>query len=118
MQRIEERLQAELAHEHAVVHAAVAADDTEADPTAERAGESDSDPTSSVAARQDEVPDPAGASAEPTPGRAAGPHRSRRSTRPNPRALPGYERARAIEALLLLKNAAPDEPPTPRGQAP
>jgi hypothetical protein len=26
--------------------------------------------------------------------------------------------SRAIEALLLLKNAAPDEPPTPRAQAP
>jgi hypothetical protein len=116
MQRVEERLQAELAHEHAVVHAAVAADDTKADPTADRAGESD--PTSSVAASQDEAPDPAGASAEPTPGRAAGPHRSRRSTQPNPRALPSYEQARAIDALLLLKNAAPDEPPTPRGQAP
>ncbi len=120
MQRVEERLQAELAHEHAVVHAAVAADGTEADPTAERADESESDPdfSPSVAARQDEVPDPAGVSVEPTPDRVVGPHRSRRSTRPNPRALPSYEQARAIDALLLLKNAAPDEPPTPRGQAP
>jgi hypothetical protein len=44
--------------------------------------------------------------------------RTRRSPRPCPNTLPSYEQARAIEALLLLKNAAPDEPPTPRGQAP
>jgi hypothetical protein len=120
MQRVEERLQAEFAHEHAVVHAAVAADNTEADPTAELADESgsDPDPTSSVAARQDDASDPAGASVEPTQDRVAGPHRSRRSTRPNPRALPSYEQARAIDALIMLRDAAPDEPPTPRGQAP
>jgi hypothetical protein len=44
--------------------------------------------------------------------------RQRRSPRPSSTpVLSGYQ-SRAIEALLLLKNAAPDEPPTPRARAP
>ena len=35
-----------------------------------------------------------------------------------PCALPSYEQARAMEVLRLLRKAASDEPPTPRGQAP
>jgi hypothetical protein len=44
--------------------------------------------------------------------------RQRRSPRPSSTpVLSGYQ-SRAIEALLLLKNAAPDEQPTPRARAP
>ena len=90
MQRVETRLRGELAHEHAVVHAAVAADD--APPTEEKA-----------------APEP-----EPEPAR-----RQRRSRRPSstPPMLSDHQR-RAIEALILLKNAAPDEAPVPRARAP
>jgi hypothetical protein len=46
------------------------------------------------------------------------PRRQRRSPRPSSTPLLSDYQSRAIEALLLLKNAAPDEPPTPRAQAP
>ena len=82
------RLCGELAHEHAVVHAAVAADDAPA--VAEEAA----------------VPEP-----EP-------PRRQRRSPRPSSTPFLSDYQSRAIEALILLKNAAPDEQPTPRAQAP
>jgi hypothetical protein len=101
MQRVEDRLCAELAHEHAVVHAAVAADE----PAAEAAAESGADDS-----------DPEDAPVEPKQDKAG--HRTHRRLRPCPSTLPSYEQARAIEALLLLKNAAPDEPPTPRAGAP
>jgi hypothetical protein len=101
MQRVEDRLCGELAHEHAVVHAAVAADE----PAAEAVAESGAG-----------GPDPEDAPVEPLQDKPG--HRTRRSPRPCPNTLPSYEQARAIQALLLLKNAAPDQPPTPRGQAP
>ena len=80
MQRVESRLRGELQQEHAVVHAAVAADET---------------------------------SPEPEP-----PQRQRRSPRPSSTPVLSDYQSRAIEALLLLKNAAPDEQPTPRARAP
>ncbi len=51
--------------------------------------------------------------AEPTP-----PQRQRRSPRPSATPVLSDYQSRAIEVLLLLKNAAPDEPPTPCAQAP
>jgi hypothetical protein len=105
IQRVEDRLCGELAHEHAVVHAAVAADEPAADDAAEAAAESGADD-----------PDPEDAPVEPLQDKAG--HRTRRRSRPCPSTLPSYEQARAIADLLLLKNAAPDEPPTPRAGAP
>jgi hypothetical protein len=105
MQRVEDRLCGELAHEHAVVQAAVAADGPAAAPSAEVVEESGGGD-----------PDPEDAPVEPLQDKAG--RRTRRSPRPCPSTLPSYEQARAIQALLLLKNSAPDEPPTPRGQAP
>jgi hypothetical protein len=46
------------------------------------------------------------------------PLRQRRSPRPSSTPVLSDYQSRAIDALLLLKNAAPDEPPTPRAQAP
>ena len=46
------------------------------------------------------------------------PQRQRRSPRPSSTPVLSDYQSRAIEALLLLKNAAPDKPPTPRAQAP
>ncbi len=46
------------------------------------------------------------------------PQRQRRSPRPSSTPVLSDYQGRAIEALLLLKNAAPDEQPTPRAQAP
>jgi hypothetical protein len=46
------------------------------------------------------------------------PQRQRRSPRPSSTPVLSDYQSRAIEALLLLKNAAPDEPPTPRARAP
>ncbi len=103
MQRVEDRLCGELAHEHAVVHAAVAADEPAVSPQA-------------VAECGADDPDPEDAPVEPLQDKAG--HRTRRVPRPCPSTLPSYEQARAIAALLLLKNAAPDEPPTPRAGAP
>jgi hypothetical protein len=102
MQRVENRLCGELAHEHAVVHAAVAADETAADDFG------------------DQEPCQAGADAEPDQAVAegVGRQRSRRSPRPHSSTWPSYEQARAIEAMRLLKSAPPDEPPTPRAGAP
>ena len=51
--------------------------------------------------------------AEPEP-----PLRQRRSPRPSSTPVLSDYQSRAIEALLLLKNVAPDEQPTPRAQAP
>ena len=51
--------------------------------------------------------------AEPAP-----PQRQRRSPRPSSTQVLSDYQSRAIEALLLLKNAAPDEQPTPRARAP
>jgi hypothetical protein len=53
------------------------------------------------------------ATPEPEP-----PRRQRRSPRPSSTPVLSAYQSRAIEALLLLKNAAPDEPPTPRARAP
>jgi hypothetical protein len=44
--------------------------------------------------------------------------RQRRSPRPSSTPVLSDYQSRAVEALLLLRNAAPDEPPTPRAQAP
>jgi hypothetical protein len=44
--------------------------------------------------------------------------RQRRSPRPSSTPVLSDYQSRAIEALLLLKNAAPDEQPIPRAQAP
>jgi hypothetical protein len=46
------------------------------------------------------------------------PRRQRRWPRPSSNPILSNRQSRAIEALLLLKNAAPDEHPTPRAQAP
>jgi hypothetical protein len=46
------------------------------------------------------------------------PQRQRRSPRPSSTPVLSDHQSRAIEALLLLKDAAPGEPPTPRAQAP
>jgi hypothetical protein len=54
---------------------------------------------------------------EPAP-EPAPPLRQRRSPRPSSTPILSDYQSRAIEALLLLKNAAPDEQPTPRAQAP
>jgi hypothetical protein len=53
------------------------------------------------------------AAPEPEP-----PRRQRRSPRPSSTPVLSDHQSRAIEALLLLKNAAPDEQPAPRAQAP
>jgi hypothetical protein len=46
------------------------------------------------------------------------PRRQRRSPRPSSTPVLSDYQSRAIEALLLLKNATPDEQPTPRARAP
>ena len=46
------------------------------------------------------------------------PQRQRRSPRPSSTPVLSDYQSRAIEALLLLKNAVPDEQPIPRAQAP
>jgi hypothetical protein len=46
------------------------------------------------------------------------PQRQRRSPRPSSTPILSDYQSRAIEALLLLKNATPDEQPIPRAQAP
>jgi hypothetical protein len=46
------------------------------------------------------------------------PQRQRRSPRPSSAPILSDYQSRAIEVLLLMKNAAPDEPPTPRAGAP
>jgi hypothetical protein len=46
------------------------------------------------------------------------PLRQRRSPRPSSTPVLSDYQSRAIEVLLLLKNAAPDEQPTPRARAP
>jgi hypothetical protein len=46
------------------------------------------------------------------------PQRQRRSPRPSSTPVLSDYQSRAIEALLLLTNAAPDEQPTPRARAP
>jgi hypothetical protein len=46
------------------------------------------------------------------------PRRQRRSPRPSSTPVLSDYQSRAIEVLLLLKNAAPDEQPIPRAQAP
>jgi hypothetical protein len=61
----------------------------------------------------DEAPPVEEAAPEPAP-----PQRQRRCPRPSSTPLLSGYQSRAIEALLLLKNAAPDEQPTPRARAP
>ena len=46
------------------------------------------------------------------------PQRQRRCPRPSSTPILSDYQSRAIEALLLLKNAAPDDPPIPRARAP
>jgi hypothetical protein len=89
MQRVENRLRGELQQEHAAVNAAVAADEAS--------------PVTEVVAQ----------APEPAP-----PLRQRRLPRPSSTPVLSDYQSRAIEVLLLLKNAAPDEQPTPRAQAP
>jgi hypothetical protein len=101
MQRVEARLCDELAHEHAVVHAAIAADD-EPEPAAE------------VVEKSDPASPDAPATPEPAPMRC----RTRRTLRPQPCTLPSYEQARALDSMLLLRKPPPTEPPTPRAQGP
>jgi hypothetical protein len=67
-----------------------------------------------AAVAADEVP-PVEEHAAPEP---EPPQWQRRSPRPSSTPLLSDCQSRAIEALLLLKNAAPDEPPIPRAQAP
>ena len=66
-----------------------------------------------AAVAADEAPPVEEAAPEPEP-----PQRQRRSPRPSSTPVLSDYQSRAIEALLLLKNAAPDEQPTPRAQAP
>jgi hypothetical protein len=61
----------------------------------------------------DEAPSIEEPAPEPVP-----PRRQRRSPRPSSTPLLSDYQSRAIKALLLLKNAAPDEAPIPRAQAP
>jgi hypothetical protein len=65
-----------------------------------------------AAVAADEAP-PVAEEAPPEP-----PGRQRRSPRPSSTPVLSDYQSRAIEVLLLLKNAAPDEPPTPRAGAP
>jgi hypothetical protein len=67
-----------------------------------------------AAVAADEAP-PVVEEADPEP---ALPQRQRRSPRPSSTPVLSDHQSRAIEVLLLLKNAAPDEPPTPCAQAP
>jgi hypothetical protein len=62
----------------------------------------------------DEVP----AVEEDAPPEPEPPQRQRRSPRPSSTPVLSDYQSRAIEALLLLRNAAPDEQPTPRARAP
>jgi hypothetical protein len=64
-------------------------------------------------AADDALPDVDETAPEPAP-----PLRQRRSPRPSSTPVLSDYQSRAIEALLLLKNAAPYEQPTPRAQAP
>ena len=64
-----------------------------------------------AAVAADEAPPVAEETPEP-------PQRQRRSPRPSSTPVLSDYQSRAIEVLLLLKNAAPDEQPTPRAQAP
>ena len=66
-----------------------------------------------AAVAADEAPSIEEPAPEPEP-----PLRQRRSPRPSSTPVLSDYQSRAIEALLLLKNAAPDEQPTPRAQAP
>jgi hypothetical protein len=66
-----------------------------------------------AAVAADEVPVAEDAAPEPAP-----PSRQRRSPRPSSTPVLSDYQSRAIEALILLKDAAPDEPPTPRARAP
>ena len=66
-----------------------------------------------AAVAADEAPPVEEPAPEPEP-----PRRQRRSPRPSSTPILSDYQSRAIEALLLLKNAAPDEQPTPRAQAP
>ena len=66
-----------------------------------------------AAVAADEAPPVVEATPEPAP-----PLRQRRSPRPSSTPVLSDYQSRAIDALLLLKNAAPDEQPTPRAQAP
>jgi hypothetical protein len=66
-----------------------------------------------AAVAADEAPPVEEPAPEPEP-----PLRQRRSPRPSSTPVLSDYQSRAIEALLLLKNAAPDEQPTPRAQAP
>ena len=66
-----------------------------------------------AAVAADETPPVEEPATEPEP-----PQRQRRSPRPSSTPVLSDYQSRAIEALLLLKNAAPDEPPTPRARAP
>jgi hypothetical protein len=121
MQRVEDRLCGELAHEHAAVHAAVAADEAAAeDLSAASVDACDPDLATAELPRLDQEARQEGADAEPDQAGTEGVerHRSRRSPRPHSSTLPSYEQARAIEAMRLLRSAPPDEPPTPRAGAP
>jgi hypothetical protein len=66
-----------------------------------------------AAVAADEAPPVEESAPEPAP-----PLRQRRSPRPSSTPVLSDYQSRAIEALLLLKNAAPDEPPIPRAQVP
>ena len=66
-----------------------------------------------AAVAADEAPPVEASAPDPEP-----PQRQRRSPRPFSTPVLSDYQGRAIEALLLLKNAAPDEQPTPRAQAP
>ena len=105
MQRVEDRLCGELAHEHAVVHAAVAADETALfQPPKQPRRALPTTPTRRMP-RSSRCRTRRGTEPAARPGRAPAPCRA--TSRPAP-----------SQAMLLLKNAPPDEPPTPHAQGP
>jgi hypothetical protein len=105
MQRVESRLRGELQQEHAAVHAAVAADEA-------------ARPEEEGIAEAEQVEGASELNSPVDPEDSTGERRRVRLRRPRSGPLLSDLQHRAVEAMLLLKNAAPDEPPTPRAQAP
>jgi hypothetical protein len=130
IERVELRLRGELQQEHAAVEAAVA-EEARAEEPAAAAEAADPDAHPLVAPlldggayqpEQAAVPDPAGAPVEPGHDKEEEAASRRRSVRPGPGLFLSDHQRRAVEFLTLLRTVVadppPDEPPTPRAQAP
>ena len=104
IERVEARLRGELQQEHAAVEAATADEVPDEEPAG--ADAADDEPEASASSEPDE--------AEAAP--------RRRSPRTGPSLFLSDHQRRAIEFLTLLRAAtadsSPEEPPTPRAQAP